>query len=237
MTRDFLLIHGASHGAWCWEKCAAALAEAGHDAAAIDLPGSGADTTPRGTVSASAYVGAVCEWIENSRAPEISLVGHSLAGVILPEIVSRFPGRIRDVTFLAALVLEVGERALDHIPESRRPMYFELAEASAEGSFMVSYEAARPLFFDDLPEADARLYYASLTPQPLSIYLERARVGPESISVPRRYIVCSGDSALGYQATCAFARRLGGSVEEIDSGHDAMLSRPAELADLLAAGD
>ena len=237
MKREFLLIHGGSHGAWCWEACAAALGEAGHGATALDLPGSGADATPRGSVSVRDYVDAVCQRIEESPAREVSLVGHSLAGVILPEIASRLPGRVRDVTFLAALVLEVGECALDHIPESRRGVYLELAEASEDGAFMVSYEMARSRFFEDLPETAARRYYDLLSPQPISIYLERAVVGPESITVPHRYIACLRDSALGYESTLQFGRRLGGAIEEIDSGHDVMLSAPKELARLVAVGD
>ena len=36
---DFLLVHGAWHGGWCWDAVARGLTERGHRATAIDLPG------------------------------------------------------------------------------------------------------------------------------------------------------------------------------------------------------
>ncbi len=73
----FLLIHGASHGAWCWEKVLPLLADKGHEAAAIDLPGHGQDGTPRETVTLSDYTGAVLAAL----APDTILVGHSFCGI------------------------------------------------------------------------------------------------------------------------------------------------------------
>jgi hypothetical protein len=32
----FALVHGAWHGAWCWERLAPFLQEAGHDVVAMD---------------------------------------------------------------------------------------------------------------------------------------------------------------------------------------------------------
>jgi hypothetical protein len=34
----FALIHGAWHGAWCWERLLAPLRERGHGVIAVDLP-------------------------------------------------------------------------------------------------------------------------------------------------------------------------------------------------------
>ena len=42
----FVLVHGAWHGAWCWEKVVPLLAARGHAARAIDLPGHGDDPAP-----------------------------------------------------------------------------------------------------------------------------------------------------------------------------------------------
>jgi len=34
----FALVHGGWHGAWCWERLAPLLQQAGHDVMAMDLP-------------------------------------------------------------------------------------------------------------------------------------------------------------------------------------------------------
>ena len=55
----FLLVHGAWHGAWCWEKVVVALEAAGHRAIAIDLPGHGDDPTPPENVTLASYSQAI----------------------------------------------------------------------------------------------------------------------------------------------------------------------------------
>ena len=38
-SKRFILVHGASHGSWCWQKLIPFLEELGHSALAVDLPG------------------------------------------------------------------------------------------------------------------------------------------------------------------------------------------------------
>ena len=56
----FALIHGAWHGAWCWERLAAELERRGHRAVAVDLPcDDPAATTPSGPEAAADYTKAL----------------------------------------------------------------------------------------------------------------------------------------------------------------------------------
>ncbi|MCH2172469.1 alpha/beta fold hydrolase [Myxococcota bacterium] len=232
-TEHFLLIHGGSHGAWCWQACVEALERRGHRATAIDLPGHGSDETSRELVTLESYVDAVSDRIEKHQGPPLTLVGHSLAGVALPQVACRHPGRISQVVFLAAIVLEPGECAMDHIPEDRRPSYFELAKASHDNTFSIGYEVAREIFFPEFDDAEAQRLYGCLTPQPLGVYLDRCTVNPREIPCPKRYIACRNDGALGFEACLKFGARLGGTVEEISGGHDVMLSQAQDLAEVL----
>ena len=231
--KNFLLIHGGSHGAWCWEKCAANLEAAGNRVFAIDLPGHGLDQTPRETLSVQAYLAALNRFIDKQRERKWSVVGHSLAGRVLPEFFQAQRENIAEVIFIAAMALEQGEAVIDHVPNERRPSYFKMAEESDDNTFLVNYEVARQVFFNDLSEAEARHYYQYLSPQALPIYLEPARVGPKVFSCPKRYIVCRHDNALGYQACLNFAKRFAAPFIEIEAGHDVMLSQPEVLAKIL----
>jgi|WetSurMetagenome_2_1015567.scaffolds.fasta_scaffold02998_9 pimeloyl-ACP methyl ester carboxylesterase len=236
VVNDFLLIHGGSHGAWCWEGVIRELDRIGCKAHAPDLPGGGDDSTPRASVTFNSYVSAVNAFIESEDLQDFVLVGHSLAGIILPDIVAANRKLVREVVFIAAFVLERGERAIDLIEPGLVPEYYRLAEASPEHSLMVPYPIARQRFFSDLSDAAARTAYAKLTPQPLAPYLKPAPHGARSIGSISRYVICRNDQNLLFDLCRRLADKLGGMIEEIDAGHDVMLSKPTELATLLAEG-
>ena len=76
---QFLLAHGAFHGAWCWRKTVAELEKRGHRAKAIDLPGQGEDRTPLKEVTLDTMVDRIIA--EMADLPgQVVLVGHSLGG-------------------------------------------------------------------------------------------------------------------------------------------------------------
>ena len=233
---DFLLIHGGSHGAWCWEGVIRELDRLGFRSHALDLPGGGDDCTPRASVTFKSYVSAVNAFIDTEDLLNFVLVGHSLAGILLPDIVAANRERIREVVFIAAFVLEQGERAIDLIAPARIPEYYRVAEASSEHSIMLDYHTARQRFFSDLSDAAAGTAYAKLTPQPFAPYLKPARHGSRSISSIARYIICRNDQNLPFDICLKFAEKLGGVIQEIDAGHDVMLSQPVELSALLTGG-
>lgn len=233
---DFLLIHGGSHGAWCWEGVIRELNRLGHEGRALDLPGGGRDPTPRASVTFNSYVTAVNTFIETEDFHDFVLVGHSLAGILLPDIVAANRDRVREVVLIAAYVLDQGERAIDLIAPTRIPEYYRLAETSSEHSLMLSYHTARHRFFSDLSDTAAGTAYAKLTPQPFAPYLEPAQHGARSISSISRYIICRNDQNFPVDVCLRFAEKLGGVIQEIEAGHDVMLSKPTELVALLTEG-
>lgn len=229
----YLFIHGAYHGAWCWDLTIKEIEHLGHRAISIDLPGHGRDNTPRQSVTLSSYISAIVKCIETRKLSNVHLVGHSLAGVTLPSVIEQCGDVVSAVTLLAAIVLSEGQRVIDVIPEDRRRIYFELADASPDRSVLFDLELARQIFFSKLSDEDANLYYSKLTPQPFDLYLEPLPVGPGGIQIPKRYILCTEDQALPPPLCENFARLLGVQPLIVNSGHDLMLSHPKVLAHLL----
>ncbi|WOO40170.1 alpha/beta fold hydrolase [Rubellicoccus peritrichatus] len=234
---DFVFIHGGSHGAWCWDDVISILEAKGFRCFAFDLPGHGDDQTARETVTRELYVEACISFIANIDSDDITLVGHSLAGIVLPDLTERFEGKISTVIYLAALVLNRGQAAIDLVPEDRRASYGEMANARSDKSIHLDYDAARSLFLSDLPESEARNIYKRLNPQPYAVYLSPAKYDALQAGVNYRYIVCLRDNALPQDKCRGWAEQLGVVIEEIDSGHDAMLSNAVRLSELLMKED
>ena len=81
----FALVHGAWHGAWCWERLTPELVALGHRVITMDLPVDDSSAT------FDDYADAVCTAVTDIPGNELFLVGHSLAGVVVPLVATRRP--------------------------------------------------------------------------------------------------------------------------------------------------
>jgi pimeloyl-ACP methyl ester carboxylesterase len=112
MAADFVLVHGAYHGAWCWERLIPALTAKGAAVTAPDLPGHGADATPTADLSLTLYADYVAEGVR-ARGGPVTLVGHSMAGAVIAEVAERVPDLLTRLVYLTAYMPADGENILD----------------------------------------------------------------------------------------------------------------------------
>ena len=103
-----VLVHGAWHGAWCWEPAIAALAAAGVTALAVDLPGHGDDPGPLGDLQGdAAHVTGVLNALDG---PAV-LAGHAYGGAVITEAGSH--PAVAHLVYLSGLALDDGESCTD----------------------------------------------------------------------------------------------------------------------------
>jgi pimeloyl-ACP methyl ester carboxylesterase len=101
----FGLVHGAWHGAWCWDLVAAELRRRGYGAVAVDLP------SPDPDAGAEAYARTVLDALTDAGADDVVLVGHSLGGLTIPVVAQALAERgrpVRALVFVAGLLPTVG---------------------------------------------------------------------------------------------------------------------------------
>src|SRR5882757_7203456 len=113
MAENFVLVHGAWHGAWCWAAVINQLEKLGDRAYAVDLPGHGMSTLDRATVTLDSYVNGVAEFIERHDLKNVVLAGHSLGGLTIPGVAAKIPQRIKRVVWVTALVALDGQPLTD----------------------------------------------------------------------------------------------------------------------------
>src|SRR5512143_3574163 len=99
-----MLVHGAWHGAWCWDLVVARLRSEGIDTIALDLPGRGTNVEPLGDLHADSA--AVCAGLDRVDAPVV-LVAHSYGGAVVTE--AGVHPAVDHLVYLAAFNLEAGE--------------------------------------------------------------------------------------------------------------------------------
>lgn len=98
---QFVLVHGAWHGAWCWEKVIPLIEAKGHGVHTLDLPGLGSDETPLEDVSLNAYVDAVVKLISDIEE-KVVLLGHSMGGIVITQVAEKIPEQISTLIYLTA---------------------------------------------------------------------------------------------------------------------------------------
>ena len=87
-----VLVHGAWHGPWCWERVVPLLEHAGLSVKTVDLPSVDADPDPAADLARdAAAVRAVLDETDGS----ILLVGHSYGGMVITEAATDSAGTSR----------------------------------------------------------------------------------------------------------------------------------------------
>ena len=230
-----VLVHGAWHGGWCWEKLQPILAAAGHRVVTPDLPGAGRDPTPAAEVTLDRYVDAIVAVVEAQEEPVI-LVGHSLAGLTITPVAEAIPDRIAALVYLTAQLIPEGMSLIDWRQGKPSTLIAENRVVAEDGiTSTIRPEALVEIFYGDCAPEDARAAIDRLRPQPMAIStVPMRRSAARYGRVPRYYIECLQDRAIDIddqrqmQAETPCKR-----VFTLDSAHSPFLSMPACLADCL----
>jgi alpha-beta hydrolase superfamily lysophospholipase len=224
MAPPFVLVHGAWHAGACWRPLVEELEARGERVVAPDLPCEDPDAT------LDDYARAVVDAAAGFDEP-VTVVGHSLAGLTVPLIPERRP--VAGLVFIAAALPIPGEPASSGVPPESLSDGFPELLAALDPTVGWTREAAIAAFYHDVPEPllseaiDAlrgQEFGPTVVPWPLAAYP----------NVPVRYLACDDDRTIdpAWQVRTA-KERLGIDAEVIAGSHSPMLSRPAELADLL----
>lgn len=224
---DIVLVHGSYHGSWCWDFLRPELERLGHRVITPDLPISDPG------LGAADYAKTVAAAIDPASEP--LLVGHSMAGLVIPLVAALRP--IRRLVFLTAFLPSPGksaneQRATEAIDGRVAPKTAEWTDLGND-VWMVGPNTATELFFHDAPAAAARWATKRLRPQSYRVMNEMTPLTTWP-DVESRSIVCRDDRALNPEWIRAASReRLGVEAIEMGGAHSPFLSRPSELAQVL----
>lgn len=223
---SYLLVHGGGMAASSWDRLVPLL---DGTVVAPDLPGRGTradvDIT---TVTLSDCADAVVAAAQGLN--DITLVGHSLAGVSLARVMPRLADRLHHVVFLAAVVPEDGTRVLDQIDPQVR-VYVE--ESIAGGIYHQERDPAREILCNDLDAEQSEWVLDRIVPDSAALLAEPVDLSGLATNVPRTYVRTELDRCYVPELQDKSIPRVGGGVRILPTGHMPMVSRPAELARLL----
>lgn len=238
---NFILVHGAWHGAWCWRRVSDALVRAGHRAHAVTLTGLGERAhLLSSSITLETHVSDVIHAIEAEEMTDVVLAVHSYAGMLGTAAADRLPGRLKHLVYVDAVVPRPGESWSSTHASTTREARLAAAQASAEFSF----PAPDPAIFG-LAGADYEWVKRRQTPHPGHTYSAPLAFDPQRVAaVPRTFVNCTQPALATIDAIRprladprfwdgAWLGGGGTRVVELKTGHDPMVSAPEALTQLL----
>lgn len=226
----FVLLHGAWHGGWAWQRVTPALRAAGHEVHAPTLTGvSDRAHLLNPQVGLSTHVRDVVALIEAYDSRDVVLVGHSYAGQVVTGVADRIPDRIVRRIHLDAFVGEDGDAAIDLLPDTVAGHYRESVAGPGFG-WLIPVRSLAKLGVTEQDDLD--WLTPRLTPHPWLTYTEPLRLSGRADRVPAAFVECV-DWMRVFTPHARRAAERGWPVREIATGHEAMVTAPDELAALL----
>lgn len=226
---DFVLVHGAWHGAWCWKRVLPALWGAGHRAFAVSLTGVGekAHLLSR-SIGIETHVQDVVQVLEAEELQDCILVGHSYAGIVVTGAADRAPGRVGRLVYIDASVPNDGDCwSSSHAEETKAARRAAIAR---DGVLMPPDPSVFGLAGEDAAWVARRQRPHPGGPYDDPLHFDTARWA----ALPRTFIDCVVPPLPTIAATRLRVRsEPGWKLHVLQTGHDAMVSAPEALVDLL----
>lgn len=222
-----VLVHGAWHGAWCFDRVVPLMRDAGIETIAVDLARQGFDSDVTSVRDALDAVDG-----------DAVLLGHSYGGAVITDA-GAHPA-VRHLVYLCAFALAEDESCTSAattateaaaISHAGRPNLGHAMVRHDDGTSTLTREGARACLYADVDDATFDWAFSRLGPQ------LNASLGamPRHIAwraKPSTYVVCADDQGVHPELQRIMARRCTEQVEW-SVGHSPFAHRPELVADLL----
>lgn len=236
---NFVLVHGAWHGAWCWRDVLPLLRQAGHRAHAVTLTGLGDRAhllSP--SIDLQTHIQDVTATIEAEELSEVVLVGHSYAGMLITAVADLIPEKLSHLVYVDAVVPKPGESwSSTHTAAVQR-----LRLTAANKDELFSFPPPDPHVFG-LENSQYEWVRRRQTAHPGQTYQAPLEFNPETVAnLPRTFISCTEPALATIDAIRPRVKSKdfwngawlpNSKFIEMQTGHDPMISDPQGLFEIL----
>jgi pimeloyl-ACP methyl ester carboxylesterase len=223
--QTFVLVHGAWHGAWCWQEVADLLRTQGHRVITPTLAGLGerADLLSS-EITLDTHIADIVDVFEREHLQNAVLVAHSYAGWPASGALERIHERISTLVFLDAHLPQDGDRGIDTSNHQK-----EIIADREDGKAGIDPPQA-----SEFTEKHITWVQSMMTPHPIGVYLQPIHLtGARERIKHKLYMRTTGYHSPRFDACRDTARNNGWIVQDVSCAHDMMIDEPELLANIL----
>ena len=230
----FVLVHGGSHGGWCYTRVARRLRQAGHEVYAPSLTGL-ADRKHllSADVDLDTHITDIVNLLEYEDLTDVILVGHSYGGMVITGVADRALGRVGRLVYLDAAHPQNGESLAENTPGLMNEAYEGMRVV--DGVELVVFPDSPSMAHMGVTDPDDYAWLISkATPHPWKCFSQKLVLQNEAEVrlVHRTSINCT--PILKMRPEASRLRALDADLLfEIDTGHDLMITEPEAVTEML----
>lgn len=236
---NFVLVHGAWHGGWCWQRVTSALQAQGHRVHPLTLTGVGERAhllAP--SITLDTHIDDVISAIEVEELHDVILAVHSYAGMIGTAVADRLAKHLKHLVYVDAVVPKPGESWSSTQSAATQQQRLSAAQATTRFSF----PPPDPEVFG-LHDADHAWVKRRQTPHPGNTYQAPLDFDVHRVAaVPRTFVNCTQPALATIEPSRLRVKDAkfwdgawlpNSKIVELKTGHDPMISEPTALTKIL----
>ena len=233
---NFVLVHGAWHGGWCYRETAAALRAAGHTVFTPTHTGVGERFHQSAeNITLETHIRDVCGCIEWEELRDVILVGHSYGGMVITGVADRMSERIRSLVYLDAFIPGHGDSLIGLLSKALVPEVAAQFIGAFRGTALQDHSGLMqpiPAEMFNIAQANRERVDRLCRPQALATFeVPLLLTGGGDKIANRLYILADGWDPSPFRYFAANCEKAAGwRVVKLPCSHDVMVDMPKELA-------
>lgn len=230
MAHTFVLVHGAWHGGWCWQRVAERLRHGGHTVFTPTLTGLGERShLLRAGIDLKTHVADVVNVMKWEELGDVVLCGHSYGGFIISGVAEEMAPAICSIVYLDAFLPQNGESVHDLTSSAVR----DIAQAAQRRGELTM--PPRPAEAFGVNPADRAWVDRLCVGQPIGTFTDKIKLSGARDRIPRKsYIRAASYVNPGFDRALATVQAdPSWRSYEVSCGHDVMIDAPDRLTEIL----
>lgn len=229
-SRHIVLVHGTAHTGRCWDLLRPELESRGFVVHCPTLSGRQGSARRSFAPGLHAWVNDVISVMDDIGHP-VTLVGHSLGGLVVSGVGERVPARVQRIVYLTALVPKIGRMSQMAMPPLSKALTSTI-RPHLNGTASWSPSAAASAFYNRCTPEVQKFAIERLCAQPLLGMMSSMKVTDQRLgAIEKHYIETTDDNAVPLTSQRQMQQNQSfASIHSLDSDHSPFYSMPGVLA-------